>query len=247
MNKGKSKKRKKMGEKRWSEYQKERNLKKSKEWNNKNKHKMRSFKYFEDVDFSKKKIKDIYGLRSGMLVAVRPYGRDTKQNVILWECKCDCGNYSLVRTSKITGGSTTSCGCMQNGSKKMSGYQINKPILKPRESIGDMPMWYFNQIKYNAEKRDLEFNLSPEYLDKLYKEQNRQCALSGIDLNFYYGENYRKTTASLDRIDNDKGYIIDNVQWTHKDINKLRGKDSIDVFIKKCKMMAAVVNHLKLQ
>lgn len=29
-----------------------------------------------------------------------------------WICKCDCGNTSLVRTGRLTGGETKSCGCL---------------------------------------------------------------------------------------------------------------------------------------
>ena len=33
---------------------------------------------------------------------------------------------------------------------------------------------------------------------------------------------YQGGTASLDRIDSKKGYTIDNIQWVHKDVNKMK-------------------------
>ena len=30
-----------------------------------------------------------------------------------WLCQCDCGNYSVVKTSNLTSGSTKSCGCLR--------------------------------------------------------------------------------------------------------------------------------------
>lgn len=45
-------------------------------------------------------------------------------------------------------------------------------------------------------------------------------------------------TASLDRIDSSKPYIIDNIQWVHKDINFMKRTYSHDYFIKLCKLVA---------
>lgn len=55
--------------------------------------------------------KDLSGRRFGRLVAIRDVG--SVRNRRIWECKCDCGNYTNVpATSLITGG-TKSCGCLQ--------------------------------------------------------------------------------------------------------------------------------------
>jgi len=29
----------------------------------------------------------------------------------MWYCKCDCGNYTKVKTNSLTSGNTSSCGC----------------------------------------------------------------------------------------------------------------------------------------
>lgn len=44
-----------------------------------------------------------------------------------------------------------------------------------------------------------------------------------------------KQTASLDRIDNTKGYTEDNVQWVHKIINKMKSDLTQEDFIMWCK------------
>jgi len=44
-------------------------------------------------------------------------------------------------------------------------------------------------------------------------------------------------TASLDRIDNNKGYIKGNVQWVLKDINKMKNIHTQDYFIELCKLV----------
>lgn len=55
---------------------------------------------------------DIRGLRSGRLVAVCPTTRKAGHS-IMWECLCDCGQRTIVRSDHVRGGRTKSCGCLQ--------------------------------------------------------------------------------------------------------------------------------------
>ena len=69
--------------------------------------------------------------------------------------------------------------------------------------------------------RGFEFNISRDYAWQLFISQDRKCKLSGVDLYFY--ENRRnEQTASLDRIDSKIGYIEDNVQWVHKELQRMK-------------------------
>lgn len=52
------------------------------------------------------------GDRFGRLVAVRPTERRNAKSVI-WECLCDCGKTAFVRTTSLSSGHTTSCGCIK--------------------------------------------------------------------------------------------------------------------------------------
>jgi len=47
-----------------------------------------------------------------------------------------------------------------------------------------------------------------------------------------------ENTASLDRIDSSKGYVKDNVQWVHKDINRMKWNFPQDKFVKLCSFVA---------
>jgi hypothetical protein len=46
-------------------------------------------------------------------------------------------------------------------------------------------------------------------------------------------------TASLDRIDSTKGYIEGNLQWVHRDINKLKKNLPDDRFVEICRAVAS--------
>ncbi len=47
-----------------------------------------------------------------------------------------------------------------------------------------------------------------------------------------------ETSASLDRIDSSLGYIEENVQWVHKDVNMMKRIYDNNYFIKMCKLIA---------
>jgi len=94
---------------------------------------------------------------------------------------------------------------------------------------------YFAGIRYRARNKKLEFNLTKEYLTELFLSQNKLCAISQIPLVFKnVGENQTIQTASLDRIDSSKGYIEGNVQWVHKDINRMKSNFSYDKLVELC-------------
>ena len=96
------------------------------------------------------------------------------------------------------------------------------------KGFGDIRKVHFNKIKRCAKRRNIFFNneVSIELLWNLFLKQNKLCALSGVELFFGRVHFTSETNASLDRIDSNKGYEIDNIQWVHKDINKL--KDSFE-------------------
>ena len=90
-----------------------------------------------------------------------------------------------------------------------------------------------------AKRNNHVWEVSKEYLWNLYNQQEeKRCALTGLPIWFgriYY---YHETTASLDRIDNKKGYIEGNVRWVLKDINMLRGDYDTEYFIQLCNLVA---------
>jgi hypothetical protein len=105
------------------------------------------------------------------------------------------------------------------------------------KGYGEISGKYLYMLKY----RNREYNVSGEYLWKLFLEQDRKCALSGIHLifaKFATPKGMLEQTASLDRIDSSKGYIVGNVQWIHKSLNGMKSDMSDDEFIAWCCLVA---------
>lgn len=128
--------------------------------------------------------------------------------------------------------------------------QYNIKIDKTNMCFGSFhPHWkgyeeisisHFNAIKKSAKKRKIKFNLKIKDIWHLFVQQNRICKLSGTKLVFAKkAENwYKETTASLDRINSSKDYTIDNVQWIHKDINRMKMDLDENNFINWCEIIS---------
>lgn len=114
----------------------------------------------------------------------------------------------------------------------------NKDQLNPRwKRVGDLPISQVNAMRQNAIKRNLEFEVSAEYLWDLFVQQDKKCALSGIPITFTQGASSTRsefTTASLDRIDSSIAYIEGNVRWVHKHLNIMKGSLSDKDFLEYC-------------
>lgn len=145
-----------------------------------------------------------------------------------WKCKCDCGKIKRVRQYHLTDGRIQSCGCEQF--QKRSKH----PAWK---GCGEFSGTFFKTIEHGARIRKLDFNITKEYIWDLFLKQNRKCALTGLELKFCSKYNIPDGTASLDRIDSSKGYVPGNVQWIHKNLNKMKMEFSQDQFIDYCKLV----------
>lgn len=149
-----------------------------------------------------------------------------------WKCSCDCGGETLACRGHLLNGKIKSCGC--------ECYKIGKRF-NHFKSYEEIPADFFRRLKHRAtsKKRKIELNVSPKYLWKLFLSQNRKCKLSNMDL-WFPKTRKDSCSASLDRIDSNKGYIEGNVQWVHKDINFMKQANKQDYFISLCKKVA---NH----
>lgn len=166
-------------------------------------------------------IKELTNKKFGLLTVIGSLGTDKHQKM-LWSCQCKCGNKHQTTTGDLTSGKVKSCGCLRHRPYNFRGYK----------DIG-IRYWKDIQTKCSRGKRQIFFELTIEQAWNLFVKQKKKCALTGLDLNF--GKN---RTASLDRIDSNIGYVIDNVQWVHKDINRMKNSFQQQHFISMCKLVA---------
>lgn len=183
---------------------------------------------------SKSKLQPIIGTKIGKWeVLQKLQNKKHRENYL---CKCDCGTIKEVLGQNLRYNRTHSCGCTGPDSMFWKGY-------------GEIPSTYITRLKYDANRRGLLFTVTIEYLWKLFLKQNKCCALSGVPLSFPNTGRciaFSKITASLDRIDSGIGYVIGNVQWVHKTVNKLKTDFTDKELIKWCIKISKYQKHKRV-
>lgn len=106
------------------------------------------------------------------------------------------------------------------------------------------PLTHFNKFKRAAARRSIEWYLTIADIDDLFDRQRGLCAMSGVELKFDHGQRNgsENGNASLDRIDNKRGYHKDNVQLVTKAVNMGKQGESYEDFVSMC--MRVVEHHL---
>lgn len=144
-----------------------------------------------------------------------------------WECICDCGNKTYVTGRSLTSGHTKSCGCLQRekaseiAARGSWFHNNNLPMIKNIRTI------YF-AIKNRCYNRN-----NPEY--QYYGGKGVVMCQQWLDNpeTFYHWAiaNGFKPGLTIDRIDNDKGYLPQNCRFatrTEQNRNTSRCNKVID-------------------
>lgn len=152
------------------------------------------------------------GARIGKLVVVDPYFTKSDSGHPVCLCKCDCGQDFKVKRYALTTGNTSSCGCL-------------RPNQSPEHEHINKRFW--KALRTNAKTRDIDLNITIEYIWQLFERQGRKCALSGESITM-------NVDASLDRIDSAGHYDEGNVQWLHKNVNTMKWDLTTERFLELC-------------
>lgn len=142
-----------------------------------------------------------------------------------WLCICTCGTKTQVNGFDLRSGRSQRCLRCRFKKQRGAKHPIN-PV--------------FSHVKGNAIKRGLAFEIDRDYAYSVFERQGMKCALTGLPLKIErsHGETYYSScTASLDRIDPQKGYVVGNVQWVYKPINNMKWKLQEDEFIRLCRLV----------
>jgi len=105
--------------------------------------------------------------------------------------------------------------------------------------------WYIKNIIKNSKKRKQDYNIDLEYLYQLWETQEGICPFTKQKLELrthsYDSIKNKPYQASLDRIDNNKGYIKGNIRFVALMFNYARNRFSDEQVIDFCKQVAANV------
>ncbi len=145
------------------------------------------------------------GRRFGKLVTLGRTTRD-KHGHLLWDCKCDCGNFHKIDGGQLLAGVTKSCGCGCGGIIKhgaTAGSTAGRKVKMEYRSWYNAKARCFNQGDHN------------------YKNYGSR----GIRMCVEWVNSYEKFIAhmgdcptgfTLDRVNNDGNYEPGNCRWASR-------------------------------
>jgi hypothetical protein len=171
-----------------------------------------------------------------MDLAQEPFGRlvaeergpNDAHGKVRWWCSCTCGRRKLINASSLIRGLSDSCGCANSENGRRGGYQ-------------EISASYWRRARQSAEDRGIEFGLSQQEAWEIYESQGQRCSFTSLKVSFCPNSNRRYSqTASLDRIDSKRGYVLGNVQVVHKVVNLMKSFLTQDEFIAMCNLVAAM-------
>lgn len=164
---------------------------------------------------------DITGTKFGKLTVIGLSGKRIK-NRDLWICKCDCGNEVETYSRYLLRGTKHSCGCIKATSNAMTTMSIVRKV--------------YNSYRSSAKQRKLNFELELDYFYELLQKNCHYCNTQKSRR--WVINNCELTYNGIDRLDNTKGYTIENSVTCCTKCNMSKGMDTKEEYIARCKAIA---------
>jgi hypothetical protein len=202
------------------------------------------------IEDTKERRRDLKGKTFGSWTAVDPVM--TKSGAVHWSCICgDCGAIESFSPKQLRAHSTIVPVCEQclkgdgDTFEKKVYQSFKKRLAKERkssrrdqfESFDLMPSEYWSQTVHSAKRRDIEVTITKEEAIRILKDQKGLCALTGMKISLFPSDE-DVGLASIDRIDSNGAYEVGNVQWLHKDVNKMKMDFDEEHFVSVCMAVA---------
>lgn len=154
---------------------------------------------------------NLIGQRFGRLVVVAPaenWVQPSGQTKVQWKCRCDCGTVKVIRSGDLKGGHTSSCGCLSSEltSERLTIHGNNK---RGKQTV-NYRLWFSIKQRCcdsnNKRYRDYGgrgIDFYPEWRD----------SFQAFDKYLREALGPRPAGQTLDRRNNDLGYIPGNLRW----------------------------------
>lgn len=124
--------------------------------------------------------------------------------------------------------------------KLLSEFNRKCTICKLCQNKGLLSQWISN-IKNRTKKNGWDFDITTEFIRKLFSKQNGKCAVTKIPFTFnpikhnsHKGRRKDPFSPSIDRIDSSKGYTKNNIRLVCVIVNLALNEFGDQIFSKMC-------------
>lgn len=149
-------------------------------------------------------------------------------------CRCVCGKEKFIRAFSVASERTKSCGCLNKEILPISGKKHALP------NNGGILNVLFAEYRNGANIRGYEFSLSNDQFSNLIKQGCFYCGR--LPYKIVKRRNASIVVNGIDRVDNTKGYSVENCVPCCSVCNKAKMQMETSEFYKWIEM---VYNHMK--
>lgn len=167
------------------------------------------------------RFKDETGKRYGRLTVIKHLPLTKKQRGCCFLCRCDCGNMKVAMGRSLRFGDIKSCGCLSREWAK------NLNLFLP-EGISGFNV-FLSKLKRKCKLRAREFSITDT---EAFKFTQQPCFYCGVPPRQRTGTSRQQEFVynGMDRVDNKRGYALDNIVPCCGKCNSMKRTLSIEEF-----------------
>lgn len=167
---------------------------------------------------------DLTGQRFGRLLVLERNGH--RRSFVAWRCLCDCGKEHTVSGLKLYTRRSKSCGCLRDeGPPEHIRKAASERAIKP----GTARKAALNTYKSGAKSRGLVWELSDNDFTRLTSGDCHWCGRPPS--NTYKSKRSEFRYSGIDRVDNLKGYTVENTVPCCRMCNQMKLHYSVQEFL----------------
>ncbi len=148
-------------------------------------------------------VKNLVGQRFNSLIVIEMVDY-IKGNGPKWRVRCDCGNETIVKSCNLRSGNTRSCGCRRIEVMRATGKRNHKDFRKCIIKI------LHTNYRVGSKRRGLTFDLSLDHFSELIFKNCEYCGIEPSLIRQHPTFAGEIVYNGVDRVDNKKGYVVDN-------------------------------------
>jgi len=177
----------------------------------------------------------------GRLTVIGLFGHGHHGEAI-WTCQCSCGNYVEVYGSALRSGKTRSCGCLQHEHGVNQAKTIQPLAASAKRTHGETgtrmyKIWAGMIQRCTNPKREAYKYYGGRGISVCDKWRHYEGFKEDMEESYFDG-------ASIDRIDNDKGYEPGNCRWVTTQEQFSNRRNKVRIFLEGRSVSVSEAAHI---